>query len=59
MFYQPTNVKEPWYWLPPPWLLLATDSEVNQIAYNVQEIWKLVFPNVRVLTIAKSRILVL
>ena len=26
------------YWLPTGWLLLATDNEVNQIAYNVQEI---------------------
>ena len=26
------------YRLPTAWLLLATDNEVNQIAYNVQEI---------------------
>ena len=26
------------YQLPTAWLLLATDNEVNQIAYNVQEI---------------------
>ena len=26
------------YQLPTTWLLLATDNEVNQIAYNVQEI---------------------